>query len=274
MTRAAERLNLTQPAVSASIASIETAYQVKLFQRVGRRLELTDAGIALLPAARRVMQEVCEAKQALHDATNSPSGQLRIFASQTHGTYWLPGRLAAFAMKHPNVELTLNVGNTNETIRAIKAGDADLGFVEGSFPSASLQSRVLGHDELGIYGRVDHPFARRSVTRDDLMSASWVMREHGSGTREHFFSDLETQEIQLDDIDIRLVLCSNEAILGAICSTNLLGVVSRLSAEPFVRAGMVCSIQHYISPRRLHMLHRSDRWMSSAAAAFMTAISS
>jgi DNA-binding transcriptional LysR family regulator len=112
MTRAAQALNLTQPSVSAAIAALEGRHGLRLFDRVGRSIELSEAGRAFLPEARGVLARAREAAQALDDLAGLRRGHLRIAASQTVATYWLPARMARFAQRHPGITLALTLGNT------------------------------------------------------------------------------------------------------------------------------------------------------------------
>src|SRR5215469_1291167 len=108
MTRAAERLHLTQPAVSAAIAALEERYATPLFNRVGRRLELTEGGRLFLPEASSVLASASDARRVLNDLNGLARGDVRIASSQTVATYWLPRRMAQFAASAPNIQLHLS----------------------------------------------------------------------------------------------------------------------------------------------------------------------
>src|SRR5262245_50298323 len=129
MTRAAEALGLTQSAVSAAVAALEARYGVKLFDRVGRGLALTEAGRVFLPEATAVLLRARAAEQALVDLMGLRRGTLSIAASQTISSYWLPALAAAFTAAHPGVALSLRAGNTAEVARWVADGVAELGFV-------------------------------------------------------------------------------------------------------------------------------------------------
>ncbi|MBS0473286.1 MAG: LysR family transcriptional regulator, partial [Proteobacteria bacterium] len=127
VTRAADELHLTQSAASAAIAALEARHNVKLFDRVGRRMELTAAGRALLPEARLLLQNARNAETVLDDLTGLRRGTLAIAASQTVLAYWLPERLARFAHAHPAIRLNILGGNTVQTAQAVIDGQAELG---------------------------------------------------------------------------------------------------------------------------------------------------
>ena len=132
VTRAAAVLNTTQSAASAALQALETRLGAGLFDRLGRRLELTQAGHVLLPEAKAVLAKVSGAEQALADLDSLLRGRLRLWASQTIAGYWLPPFLYRFHAAHPGVMVDLKVGNSLQVSRAVLDGAADLGFVEGS----------------------------------------------------------------------------------------------------------------------------------------------
>jgi DNA-binding transcriptional LysR family regulator len=138
VTRAAEALHLTQSAASAAIAALERRHGVTVFDRVGRRLALTEAGRALLPEARQLLQNAAHAESVLGELAGLKRGALTVAASQTVSGYWLPERLARFARLHPAVRLTMHAGNTAQMAQAVIDGAADLGFVEGGCAGRSF----------------------------------------------------------------------------------------------------------------------------------------
>ncbi len=273
MTRAAEALGLTQSAASAAVATLEARYGVALFDRVGRGIDLTEAGRVFLPEARAVLAGADAAAQALNDPAGLRRGQVTVFASQTIASYWLPPHLARFARAHPQIVLTLKVGNTGQVARGVREGEAELGFVEGLVEEASLERTLIGGDHLTIVGARDHPLAQGgAVDRDDLLSAAWVLREPGSGTRSEFESALKKAGVPAEGLDIRLELPSNEAVLAAAASSDLLCAVSELAARPLIAAGPVRALAFDLPARSFALLTRRDRRRGRASAAFLQSL--
>ena len=132
VTHAAEALNLAQSAASHAIASLEDRHQTKLFNRIGRHIELTDAGQAFLKEARAVLATVEAAELALIEFSNLKRGVLSVQASQTIANYWLPRHLAAFRSAYPQIEIRANIGNTAQVAKAVENRETELGFVEAS----------------------------------------------------------------------------------------------------------------------------------------------
>lgn len=272
MTRAAEALHLSQPAVSAAISALEGRHAVALFDRVGRSIELTEAGRQFLPEARAVLKRADEARRVLTDLTGLVRGEIRIAASQTVATYWLPQRLARFATAHPGIALSLTVGNTAQTAQAVLAGDADIGLVEGEVRELAIAARRVGGDHLGLYAAPEHPLAGTTIQRRHLEQAIWVVRERGSGTRDHFEAGLRTFGLTIADIDVRLELPSNGAVLEAIETGDMIAAVSDLAAFPRLKAGLVARLDCAIAKRDFHLLTHHARRMSRATEAFVQSL--
>jgi len=270
MTRAAERLHLTQPAVSAAVAALERRHATHLFDRIGRRLELTEAGRLFLPEAQGVLARARDAGRVLDDLGGLLRGEVRIAASQTVATYWLPRRMAAFVAEVPNVRLKLLVGNSAQSAARVLSGEADFGFVEATVEHDLLAWRVVGSDRIGLYAGHDHPLVGRALTAEDLEAAAWVMREPGSGTRDHAAAGLAQSGVAVDRLRIVLEMPSNGAALEAVEGGRLITAVSELAAATRVAAGPIRPLQWEMPPRDFTMLSHRARRPSRAAAAFRT----
>ena len=269
MTRAAEALHLTQPAVSAAIAALEARHGLLLFDRVGRGLELSAAGHIFLPEARAVLAQAELAVVALDDLAGLRRGTLRLAASQTVATYWLPPRLARFACAAPGVRLSVTVTNTESTLAAVLAGEADLGFIEGDAEEPLLRREIVGEDRLGLFARPDHPLAGKPLTAEDLRAAVWVMREPGSGTRAHLAEALRPAGLTLADLDIRVELPSNGAVLEALAVGAMIAAASELAALARVAAGQLVRLDWRFAPRQFALVRHRARRSSAAAQAFL-----
>jgi DNA-binding transcriptional LysR family regulator len=269
MTAAADVLRLSQPAVSAAVAALETRHAVRLFDRVGRGILLSDAGRAFLPEARAVLARAAAAERVIDDLAGLRRGSLRIAASQTVANYWLPPRMARFAARHPGIRLPLAVGNTAQASAAILAGEADLAFVEGRVDDPRLSVTRVGGDRLGLYVAPGHPLLATRIDRVSLRAAAWVLREPGSGTREHFAQTLQGSGLSVDDLDVRLELPSNGAVLGAVAAGGLVTVVSDLAASSRVAAGQVARLAYDLPDRAFALLQHRERHRSHAAEAFV-----
>lgn len=272
MTQAAGALHLTQSAVSAAIAALETAHATRLFERVGRGLELSEAGEALLPEARSVLAGAAAASRLLDDLSSLRRGHLRIAASQTIANYWLPQRLAVFAQAQPAIRLDVTVSNTAQVAAAVLEGTAELGFVEGVVHEDLLLPRTVGGDRLGIFAKPDSAFGRRRPKAADLQEAAWALREPGSGTRSAFDYAMIGAGVDPRTLRIVMELRSNEALLAAVAGGGLMTAVSQLAAAPHVAARQVRQLNHAMPGRAFDLLTHRQRRTSRAAAAFIEAL--
>lgn len=269
VTRAAAALNLTQSATSAAIAALEQRHAVKLFDRVGRRIMLTDAGALFLVEARAILARATAGEQVLSDLAGLKRGRLALAASQTIGNYWLPRRLAAFRARHPGIETPLVIGNTETVAAAIHDGLADIGFVEGEVDDPHLASQVVAMDEMTIVVAPEHPWARRDhIDASAFDQTSWILREPGSGTRQLLDTVLADAGGSLAALDIALELPANEAVRAAVEAGAGASLMSRLVVANALHSGALVEVAVDIPARRFIMLRHKERYLSRAAQAF------
>src|SRR5277367_667537 len=198
VTRAAEVLHVTQSAASAAIAALEGRHNVPLFHRVGRRIELTDAGRMFLAEARAVLAKAASAELALGEFGGLKRGNLRLVASQTITAYWLPERLAAFHQRYPQIELSFAIANTEGAAKSVHDGEAELGFMEGAIDDPALARWPVATDRVLLVGKapVDN------VDNDWIMARPWIMRERGSGTRSTFEEAIRARSLEPEQLNI------------------------------------------------------------------------
>ena len=189
VTKAAEALNVTQSAASGAVAALEARYGVPLFHRVGRGIQLTEAGRGFLEEARAVLGRAAHAEMMLADYAGLARGSLRIVASQTIASYWLPAKLAAFHERHPQIAVELAIDNTEGAAAQVLSGAAELGFVEGEVDEPALAHWKVGRDPMVLVGREE---AER-IDEAWLRTTRWIVREQGSGTRSTFEDVLRTR---------------------------------------------------------------------------------
>jgi DNA-binding transcriptional LysR family regulator len=270
MTRAAEALGLTQSAVSAAVAALESRYGTLLFDRVGRGLALSEAGAVFLPEARAVLARAAAASQALDDLAGLRRGHVALYASQTISSYWLPPRMVRFSRAHPQISLSLTVGNTAQVAQAVIEGEAELGFVEGGVDQPLLAHARVGSDRLVIVAAPSHPLALAAqVSLEDLAGAVWVGREPGSGTRSEFEHALADKGFAPDRLNRALELPSNEAVLAAVAAGGALAAVSELAARPMIETVRLRRLAFDLPERTFELLTHKQRRRSRAATAFI-----
>ncbi len=270
VTQAAAALNLAQSAASHAIAALEAHHQAKLFNRVGRRIELTEAGHVFLAEARAVLARVEAAELVLSDFGGLKRGTLSVQASQTIASYWLPRHLVVFKRAYPQIQIRLTIGNTAQVAAAVESGTAELGFVEGALENAHLACTPVARDQLFIVVGPEHPWAGgAALTPADLAEGEWVLREPGSGTRSAFEEALAAHGIKPSGLRVRLELPSNEAVRAAVEAGLAATAISASVAAPSIEAGLLYQAQFKLPERYFYALRHAGRYLARSAGALM-----
>lgn len=246
-TRAGEALYISQPAVSAAIQNLEEQYGVKLFHRIGRHIEITEAGKLLQGEAQKIMDQVTLTERGLKELNDLQRGELKLGSSLTIGNYWLPEKISLFKRQYPHILVECRLANTEEICEGTATGLFDLGLVEGQIKSSlksDLEEEVVGGDRLLIIVGKAHPWFEREVIHlSELLATDWVMRESGSGTQQRFEDALQNWGIELSNLKIILVLNSGEMVKAVV--ENGVGAtgISELMVEKELQLETLRSIQ-------------------------------
>jgi DNA-binding transcriptional LysR family regulator len=270
VTQAAKALNLTQSATSAAVAALETRYATKLFDRVGRRIILTQAGKLFLVEAKSVVARAEAAEKVLADLAGLERGSLTIGASQTAGNYWLPAIVHAYKSRFPGIAVSLQIGNTETVSTDVGAGVADLGFIEGEIDDPTLSVTPVADDEMVLVVAPSHPLAKRPLRPvSQITQASWVVREVGSGTRAVLESAVSKLGIDMRDLDIALELPSNEAVRGAVEAGSGITIISKLVVAASLKAKTLVALDVQLPKRRFFALRHKERYFTRAEREFL-----
>jgi DNA-binding transcriptional LysR family regulator len=273
VTHAAEALNVAQSGASHAIASLEERHQTKLFNRIGRNIELTDAGQAFLKEARAVLATVEAAELALMEFSDLKRGVLSVRASHTIANYWLPRHLAAFRRAYPQIEIRASIGNTAQVATAVEDRETELGFVEAAIHSEQLTSTTVARDQIIVVVAPHHELLKRKpLSPTDLMEVEWVLREHGSGTRAVFEDALVKFGLDARALRIALELPSNEAVRAAVEAGLGAAAISASVAAPSLESGLLQQIKFRLPEREFYVLTHRDRHPSRAARAFLATL--
>jgi len=274
VTRAAEALNLAQSAVSAAISALEGRHGAHLFNRVGRGIELTEAGALFLIEARAVLARAEVAETLLSELGGLKRGTLMVQASQTIASFWLPRHLVAFRRAYPGIDIRLSVGNTSQVAASVRTGTAELGFVEGAVDDAVLDSQPVARDQLIVVVGPEHAWAERDrLTPEELTDSEWVLREPGSGTRSEFEQALEGLGIAASRLRIVLELPTNEAVRAAVEAGMGATAISASVAVSGIEAGLLYQVPFALPERQFHVLHHKERHRTGAAEALLQIVS-
>ncbi|MGV1830542.1 LysR family transcriptional regulator [Agrobacterium vitis] len=270
VTRAAEAIGLTPSAVSAAIRALEINHDVLLFDRVGRGIELTQAGRIFIDEARATVDAANHAALVLAELGGLSRGKLTIHASQTVASHWLPRKMMQFHALHPDIELALTIGNSASVADAVETGRAELGFVEAEIPSQTLTHLVVAEDEMVIVVPCGHPLADPAVDMPAaILATPWILREHGSGTRAYFEQALKAMEIEPSSLTVALTFPSNEAVLSALGAGGCASALSRSAVQALVASGALQIAPIPLPARHFTALRHRERRISGAARAFL-----
>lgn len=268
VSRGADRLCISQPAVSKQLAVFEASLRARLFDRLPKGVRLTDAGHLLLGYARRLSALEREAEQAMGELQGLARGALTIGASLTVGAYLMPELLADYSRRFPQIALTLEIGNTENIQGMLLGGRLDLALTEGFADDPDLDAAVFAHDELVAIAPPGHPLlARGPISAARLLQEPLILREPGSGTRavlERALADLGLTVTPL------MSLGSTEAIKRAVTAGAGLAIVSRLALSLELEMGrlVLLPLSDLSLRRPLHRLTRRGAYESRAGRAF------
>ena len=264
----AEKLRVSQPAVTREIKELEERLGVVLFDRLPRGVALTQAGDALQAYAGRIFALSNAAEMELKELAGLSAGHLSIGASATVGVYLVPETIAIFNSRFPKVSVELTVANTGQVEEGLQAHKFSLGFIEGPYDDAIFESKEIGADEIVAVAAVGHPLLRRKVSARDLASKRVIMREPGSGTRAVVEEAYAAQGLTIEPV---MSVSNTEAIKRMLLSQRSIAYVSSLSVKDEIRRGdlVALSVKDLHIKRALHMLWLKGRSFSPSTQAFV-----
>lgn len=268
ITRAAEALHVSQPAVSSQLATLERQLGTELVHRRPRGVELTAVGEVLFSYAQRIGQLEDEAGRAVLDHLNLRRGRLAVGASTSIGSYLLPQAMGAFARQHPGVQLSLSISNTESIQQDLLDGTLDLGLTEGFAAEEQFDITVFREDELLLIAPPDHPLTRRSsVSLERIAKEPLLARELGSGTRAVLEKALLSRGF---DFEPRMSLGSSEALKRGVAAGLGLAWMSELAVSLELQLGHLCAVpvEDLTLRRPLHLLRPLGQSPSLPTVAF------
>jgi LysR family transcriptional regulator, transcriptional activator of the cysJI operon len=230
-TKASNELFITQPAITKHIKELESEFEVKLFDRVGSKIVLTQAGLILLSYAEQIFALHNEIKFELSQLKNKVEGNLRVGASTTIAQYVIPSALARFNEHFPEVKLTLLNGNTEYIEQHLLKNKIDVGIVEGKPINSDIRYSTFLNDELLVFASANNSAVPKVVSTQEFLNLPFVLRERGSGTLEIIEKNLRHYHIDPKQLNVRMYLGSTEAIKSFIKTSNSVGIVSRFAIE-------------------------------------------
>lgn len=269
ISRAADSLAMTQSAASTALKELEKQFDVQLFDRVGKRLQLNALGATIRPSVEELLEQAVALEQTL--SQQATVGQLKIGATLTIANYMVAEIMAAYINEQPSAELDLVAGNTADITEKILKYEIDLGLVEGQINHPDLNIETWLDDQLCLFCAPTHPLANKHIPLDAILSTPWILREKGSGTRQIFERDLPCS---VSDINILLELDQTQAIKQAVKANLGIGCLSKIVLqEPFTAGTLVpihCDPQLF--KRQLYIVSHKQKYETAALKNFIAQV--
>ncbi len=266
-TQAAKLLFLTQPAVSMQIKQLEEEIGMPMFDRMGKKIQLTDAGRELLQHSRTIHNQIEEAQQSMEELRGIKRGRLHLTMAST-ANYFTPKLLAGFCREYPNIQISLNVANRAGLLEALEQNTADMVIMGEPPANMPLAAEIFMENPLVIIAPPDHRLAKKKhIPLSELAKEAFIVREIGSGTRAAVERFLATHQLERPQ---SLEMNSSEAIKQAVQAGLGLGVVSihTLEMELTLKRLAVLNVRDFPIMRHWRLVYREDRHFSPVSKAF------
>lgn len=266
-SRAAEELYLSQPAVSMQIKQLEGHIGLPLFEQMGKKTFLTEAGRELHHYSRNIAQQLSEMEGVFNEMKGLNQGKLTLSVVNT-ANYFTPQLLAKFCQRHPHINVILQVANRDAVLKQLADNSTDLAIMGQTPGDADISAESFLDNPLVVIAATNHPLAKlKQVKFAQLASETFLSREIGSGTRSAMERVFAQHKIQPR---ISMEMETNEAIKQAVQAGMGLGILSLHSIELELETKRLAmlNVEHFPLLRHWFVAHRSNKRLSSAALAF------
>jgi len=274
---AARKLHLTQPAVSLQIQALEKRLQLELFQRTGRHITLTDAGRALVPMARELVNLSAHIEESMIARRGLVTGHLIIGCTTTPGRYILPALVGSFCHTYPDVRVTLEIIKRSDLLQKLERQDINFGIMSGQIQHPDLIYEEFIQDDLVLIVPANHPFADQEVvTPNMLRGQTIIMHAEAAGTRPTMLESLERVGLSLDDLRVTMELGSAEGVIAAVEAGCGIAWVSTVAVQRALELGRIRTVEvgglHH--QRTIYLVSHRQRARSCAHLKFYEFIDS
>jgi DNA-binding transcriptional LysR family regulator len=271
-SQAAERLGVTQPAVSLQIRSLEDRLGQQLLDRSGRRVEPTEAGRRLYRSAQRLLAQERQLLEEIAGEAEGPlRGQLAMGASTGPGGTVVPVLLCEFAEANPDVTVELSISDTQTIVDRVARRELELGVVGATPRNRSVAYEPLFRDEVVLVCPPQHRFAGKTVTLDDLREVPLIVMQEGAGVRKVIEDELRQAGTRLRDLDVRLELGLQESVKSAVEAGHGVTFISRTAVEPELASGTLAAarVEGLEPSREISLVRAAGRVSTRVADAFV-----
>lgn len=268
MTAAARNLYLSQPAVSQAISELENHYTVRLFERLSKKLYLTQAGESLLGYARHIIGLNLDAEEEMRNLNQS--ARLRIGASVTIASFLLPKLVKKVKQNDMKLSFEITEENTSNIEQLILCDKLDVGVVEGDIVSSDILCEPFEKDQLVLICAKTHPFCERcSINPYELEQENFILREYGSGTRKTFEEVMKIHHLRWKSS----WTCSNaESIKMAVAEGLGVSIISERAIKQEIESGSLCCIpiEGITFARQFQLIYHKNKYVTHAMETFMS----
>ena len=272
-SQAAERLGVTQPAVSLQIRALEKRLGARLLDRSGRRVEPTEAGLRLYRGAQRLLAlEEQLVDEVAGEAGGELAGELRLGASTGPAAIVVPLLLCEFQRENPQLKISLSVHDTQSVIDLVAERELELGIVGAARRHRSVKFEPFFEDEVILACPPGHRFAGRTVSLDELRSEQLIVMQEGAGVRQIVEDELRVLGTRLRDLDVRLELGLQESVRSAVQAGYGIAFISRSAVESELAGGTLTAarVEGIHATREISLVRATGRTATRAAEAFVS----
>jgi DNA-binding transcriptional LysR family regulator len=258
-TRAAEELFLTQPTISMQIKQLTKSVGIPLFEQVGKRLYLTEAGRELFATCKEIFNTLAQFEMKVADLKGLKQGQLRLAVIST-AKYFIPRLLGSFCQLYPGIEISLQVTNHEGILERMTTNQDDL-YIMSQIPEhLDINYEAFLENPLVVLAPVNHPLAgERNIPISKLTNEPFIMREPGSGTRRAVQELFDKEDVK---VKVKLELGSNEAIKQAIAGGLGISILSRHTLMPYAEDLTILDVEHFPIKRNWYMVYPNGKQLS------------
>lgn len=267
-TKAAEVLHMTQPAVSLAIKELEQYYGVHLFDRIGRRLQITDAGRHFLQYAIHISDLFTDMETGIRDWDSK--GILRIGASITIGSQFLPSYVKAFSQICPGIDVRVTIEQSERLEQKLLSNELDFALIEGIAHDSNIVSESYMEDHLSVICGAEKGWIQgQTISIEEFQKQRFLLREKGSGTREVF--DRVTTQAGIHVTPVWEAM-STTALVNAVINGLGIAVLPHRMILPALKQGLICTVKvdGLSFSRNFHIIHHKDKFLTASAKQFIT----
>ncbi len=261
-SKVAEEMNLTQPAVSMQVKSLEEHFETELINKSKGTIYLTEAGRIFYRQSREILRRWDKAELEISQLLNKDTGRIKIGASTIPGVYFLPDKLAEFKKDYSNIKVDVISGDSQDMIEALTLGKVDLVIIGKKLNSDKYLAEPVEDDQLKFIVGVDHPLADKSDAElSEFIKYDLVVREEGSGTRKVMLDAFRELGYSLKDFKVSYQFGSTEAIISAVESGLGSSFVSRMAASKAEKSGRIKIVEtpELNLSRHLYLIYEKGR---------------